>query len=591
MHVVSVTGLAKGYEGRTLFSGVSFGLSTDDHVGVVGPNGSGKSTLLQLIGGLETPDAGDIVVNNEAHIAYLAQRPDLPDAPALEVVRGATDRSVREHEAEAMLHRLGIPVGMPVGDMSGGQRRRVALASTLLPDSDLLILDEPTNHLDVETIAWLEDELRRRNVGLLMVTHDRYFLERLTNRMIELDPAGGRDPRHEGGAVFWHEGSYSDVLMARAERERLREKDQARRENLLRKEIAWLKRGPKARTSKPKFRLDQTNALREATALEEEPVQLNLGTGRRRLGTQVLELEQVSFAYDDDPVVRDVSLLLGPGDRIGVVGPNGSGKTTLLRLLAGQLGPDEGEVHVGQTVELGMYEQEATVDAGGRSVIDTVKDVAEWIPLATGERLSAERLAERFQFPPSLQRAAVSNLSGGERRRLALLHLLVAAPNVLILDEPTNDLDLDTLNVLEDHLDGFGGTLIVASHDRYVLDRLTDELYAMDPDGGVTRYLGWDQYREAVDRRRELEEASAAAQRRAPSASAEANRARQERRRELRSLEQRMEKLQQLKAELHDAMAGVGADYDRARKLDEATRAVVEELAEIEERWLELSVD
>jgi ABC transport system ATP-binding/permease protein len=590
MHVLSVTGLEKAYDGDVLFEDVAFGLGTDDHVGLIGPNGSGKTTLLEILAGRTDPDAGEVVRRTGARIAHLPQRPDLGTGPALEVVLADSDRTVRRHEAEAMLDRLGLAPDLDVATMSGGQRRRVAIARLLVDDADLLLLDEPTNHLDVETIAWLEDQLRARNAGIVMVTHDRYFLERLTNRMLEIDPAGDRAgaPGTPGaGAVHWHEGTYSDVLAARAERERLRAQDEARRQNLLRKEIAWLRRAPKARTSKPKFRQEQAAVL-QAAALEEEPVQLALGTGRRRLGTQVVELEDVTFGYDpDQPVVRDVSFGLGPGDRVGIVGPNGSGKTTLLRLLTGELEPDEGRVRVGPTVEFGTYEQEATVPPVTTSVLDTVTAVAEWIPLATGERLSASRLAERFGFDPRLQRASVARLSGGERRRLALLHMLVAAPNVLVLDEPTNDLDLDTLAVLEDHLDGFSGTLVVASHDRYVLDRLTDELLAIDHDGRVRRFLDWDAYRSAVDAERERADAG---RERRTSDSAADNRRRVARQREVRSVEQRMDRLEGMRAELHEAMAGAGSDHEQLRRLHDAARAVDTELAELEERWLQLSV-
>ncbi len=578
MHVLSVSGLAKGYEGRTLFSEVSFGLSTEDHVGIVGPNGSGKTTLLALLAGREEPDAGEVVWNRQARLAFLAQDPrPNPDVPAIEVALGA-DRTVREHEAEAMLDVLGLDPAAPVGRLSGGQRRRAALAGALLPDSDLLILDEPTNHLDVDTIDWLEEQLRLRAGGVLMVTHDRYFLERLTNRMIEIDEQ----------RVYWHEGTYSTVLEARAERQALAERRERRRQNLLRKEIAWLRRGPKARSSKPKFRLDQVAALQDA-GRDDEPVQLNLGTGRRRLGSDVLDLEEVSLAYGEHVVLRDVSLGLGPGDRVGVVGPNGAGKTTLLHVMTGQLEPDAGQVKVGQTVEFGVYEQEASVPPSDTRVLDTITAIAEWIPLANGERLAAHRLAERFGFDASLQQASVARLSGGERRRLALLHMLVAAPNVLVLDEPTNDLDLDTLNVLEDHLDGFGGTVIVASHDRYVLDRLTDGLYAVAPGGRVTRHLDWDRYRAAEQERRQRA-ARAGTGDGGASRSAQENRERQEARRTLRSLEQRMDRLAGRREELHRALAAVGADYEAAADLDGELAGVEEELAGVEERWLELSL-
>ncbi|MFP5308988.1 MAG: ABC-F family ATP-binding cassette domain-containing protein [Actinomycetes bacterium] len=588
MHVLSASGLSKTHDGRTLFADVSLGLTTSDRVGVVGPNGSGKTTLLRILAGAEEPDEGEVITATGARIAYLPQDPALPDLPALDAVDEATDHTVPRHEAEAMLARLGVPLDLPTSAMSGGQRRRVALTITLLPPADLLVLDEPTNHLDVETIAWLEDTLRSRACGLLVVTHDREMLERLVERMLEIDPLGDR--RSGRGSVYWHEGSYSDLLEARAERVRQSGAMEARRQNLLRKEIAWLRRGPKARTSKPRFRVEQAQALQAATP-EGERGQLQLGTGRRRLGSDVITVEGASAGYDGVPVVRDVDLLVGPGDRIGIVGPNGAGKTTLLRLLTGQLAPLSGTVKHGTTVELGVYEQEARVAPVERSVLDTILDVGDRIPLANGDTLTAEKLAERFGFDGRLQRASTAKLSGGERRRLALLHLLVQAPNVLVLDEPTNDLDLDTLARLEDHLDGFSGTLLVASHDRFVLDRLTDHLLALAPDGTVERHLDWNAYREVAERRRRAQETTDAAARRAPSASAEDNRRRQARMKELRSVEARVEKLGGMREELHAALATAATDHARLAKLTEALRAVESELEAAEERWLELSVD
>ncbi|MBW3657744.1 MAG: ABC-F family ATP-binding cassette domain-containing protein [Actinobacteria bacterium] len=584
MHIVSVTGLSKSYEGRTLFTDVAFGVGTGDRVGVVGPNGSGKSTLLRILAGEEVPDEGEVVYNTAARTSHLQQQPRFDEsAPALVVASGGDD-AVQAHEAEAMLDRLGIDPAAPLSAMSGGQRRRVALARALLPPSDLLILDEPTNHLDVDTIDWLETELRRRASGLLMVTHDRYFLERLTNRMIEIDASTSP------GEVFWHEGTYSDVLEARAAREEQRARTEQRRQNLLRKEIAWLRRGPKARTSKPKFRVDQAIALQEATP-EDARAQLQLGTGRRRLGNDVVEAREVTVRYGDTTVLEDASLVVGPGDRVGIVGPNGSGKTTLLRVLTGAIDPDAGEVRIGTTVEFGVYEQEARVPPSDRSVLDTIRDHGEHIPLANGEQLPASSLAERFQFDARLQRASVARLSGGERRRLALLHLLIAAPNVLVLDEPTNDLDVDTLNILEDHLDGFTGTVIVASHDRYLLDRLTDRIVAVEPSGRLREHLDWESYRDAHSARQEAAAAREAAARRAVSGSTIDNKERQRRRKEIRSLEERMRKLERRRDEIDRELADVGADFARAGELSADRRALETELGEAEERWLELTVD
>ncbi|MBW3618987.1 MAG: ABC-F family ATP-binding cassette domain-containing protein [Actinobacteria bacterium] len=584
MHIVSVTGLSKSYEGRTLFTDVAFGVGTGDRVGVVGPNGSGKSTLLRILAGEEVPDEGEVVYNTAARTSHLEQQPRFDEsAPALTVAAGG-DAAVQQHEAEAILDRLGLDPAAPLSAMSGGQRRRVALARALLPPSDLLILDEPTNHLDVDTIDWLEDELRRRASGLLMVTHDRYFLERLTNRMIEIDASTSP------GEVFWHEGTYSDVLEARAQREEQRARSEQRRQNLLRKEIAWLRRGPKARTSKPKFRVDQAIALQEATP-EDARAQLQLGTGRRRLGNDVVEARDVTVRYGDTTVLEDASLVVGPGDRVGIVGPNGSGKTTLLRALTGAIEPDAGEVRIGTTVEFGVYEQEARVPPSERSVLDTIRDHGEHIPLANGENLPASSLAERFQFDGRLQRASVARLSGGERRRLALLHLLITAPNVLVLDEPTNDLDVDTLNILEDHLDGFTGTVIVASHDRYLLDRLTDRIVAVEPSGRLREHLDWESYRDAHTSRQAATAAAESAARRATAASTIDNKERQRRRKEIRSLEERMGKLGRRREDIDRELAVVGGDFARAGELAADRREVEGELARLEERWLELTVD
>jgi ABC transport system ATP-binding/permease protein len=576
MHLFSASGLTHGYEGRTLFADLSFGMASGDRVALVGPNGSGKSTLLRIVADDVTPDGGAVTFNRDARVAYLAQLPPPQhDVPALTVA--AADPSVHDHEAGALLDRLGVAPDAPLGTLSGGQRRRVALAAALLPASDLLILDEPTNHLDADTIDWLEEELRRRASGLLFVTHDRYLLDRLTNRMLDL---------HD--TPTWIEGHYADVLEARLARRSVRDRTEQVRRNQLRKELAWLRRGPKARTSKPKFRLEQAAALMEGPE-DTSGLQLQLGTGRRRLGTQVLEATGVTVAYDGTVVLDGLDLDLGPGERVGVVGPNGAGKTTLIRVLSGDLAPTSGTVAWGPTVELGVYDQEATVPASGVKVIDTVTSIAPWIPLANGEKLTASALAERFGFSGTLQQAAVERLSGGERRRLALLHLLVAAPNVLLLDEPTNDLDIDTLQVLEDYLDGFKGTLIVASHDRFVIDRLTDRLLAVEA-GRLVPYLDWEAYREAhaAGAGARLAGSLRPAGDAAPAATAADNRQRQEQRRLARSLEQRMLRLQDQRDDLEARLADIGADYELATRLGDELGAVRAELAAVEDQWLEL---
>jgi ATP-binding cassette subfamily F protein uup len=583
--LLSVSGLAKAHEGRQLFSGLSFGLSDTDRLGVAGANGSGKSTLLGILAGEAEPDAGEVTAVSGLRVSALAQNPRLaPEATVLEL---ASAPGVPEHEVRAVLDRLGFAdPGARVGELSGGQRRRAALARTLARPADLLILDEPTNHLDADTVEWLEAHLRRRPGGLVLVTHDRYLLEHLTNRMLELD---------RGGA-YWHDGSYSDLLEAKARRLEAAAQAEQRRQNLLRTELAWLRRGAQARSSKPKFRLDQAAALL-ASGPAKEAAPLQLGTGRRRLGRDVLELAGAGVRFGDRTVLRDVDLLVGPGDRIGIVGPNGAGKTTLLRVLTGRLAPTSGTVRQGPTVEIGFYEQEpadpVVPHPTDRRVIDAVTEIAREIPLADGSSISATTLAGRFGFDARLQSASVPLLSGGERRRLELLRTLMAAPNVLVLDEPTNDLDLDTLAALEDHLDGFRGTLLVASHDRYVLDRLCDVFYGIEPDGTVRKYPGeWATYREL---------AAQAARRAAPAPARRTGDTRPARPsrpptagRQLRDLEARMDRLirrrDQLNAALTDLHAGAGpADFQEAARLGRELEDVLGELRSVEDRWLELA--
>jgi ABC transport system ATP-binding/permease protein len=576
MHLISVDDVTASVEGRTLFAGASFGLSTDDRVGVVGPNGSGKSTLLAVVAGRRPPDGGEVVHRRGLTIGWLSQDPPLGATSALDAVLAA-DAAAQPHEAAALLDRLGVDAEQPTTAMSGGQRRRVALAGTLLAPADLLVLDEPTNHLDVDTIDWLEAELQRRACGLLLVTHDRYVLERVTNRMLDLVDQ----------QVHWHDGSYSSLLEARAERQAQQQRQTERARNLLTKELAWLRRRPKARTTKPQFRVEQVERLREAAAGDEEARPLELGTGRRRLGDQVFTLEGVTVRRGPHTVLEDLDLGIGPGERVAVVGPNGSGKSTLLHVLAGRLEPDAGEVRVGATVEHGLYEQEASAPPGDVDVLDTVLEIATHVPLANGETLPAHRLAERFGFDGALQRTPVARLSGGERRRLALLHLLVAAPNVLLLDEPTNDLDLDTLAVLEDHLDGFAGTLVVASHDRYLLDRLTDRTLGVER-GAVTEHLDWAAYRAFREASAQPVAVSGGG---AATASARDNKQRQADRKRARSLEQRLARLEQQRDELRTDMAGAATEPERLRSLQQRLTDVERELAEVEDAWLELSVD
>ena len=583
MHLLSADNVAASVDGRVLFANASFGLSSNDRVGVVGPNGSGKTTLLRILADEREPDQGAVVRRAGLRIGWLPQDPALPAVTALDVVL-AGDPLAQQHEAEALLAAVGVAADHRVDQASGGQRRRVALARTLLAPTDLLVLDEPTNHLDVDTIDWLEEQLIRRNCGLVLVTHDRYVLERVVNRMIDLAPVASGKPAE----VIWHEGSYSSLLEARQQRASQRARSSLRAQNLLTKEVAWLKRGPKARTSKPKFRLEQVERLREAAAGDDEARPLELGTGRTRLGDDVFSIQRVTKRRSENLVLDEVDLEIGPGERVGIVGPNGAGKTTLLHTIAGKLTPDAGEIHIGRTVQAGVYEQEVELPNPGATVLETVLEVAPHVPLANGETLPAARLAERFGFDAARQRTPIELLSGGERRRVALLHLLLDAPNVILLDEPTNDLDLDTLAALEDYLDGFRGTIVVASHDRYLLDRLTDRTIAVEH-GRLTEHLDWSSYREQRQAQLAAVASTSSANRR--KTSAVDNKKRQAARKRLRTLEQKIARETDTRDKIHAQMAEAAADPDRLLQLQHDIQQVEADLANLEDEWLELSID
>ena len=570
MHVLSATGLGHDVDDRTLFDDLSFGLSTDDSVAIVGPNGSGKSTLLRILVGDLAPTRGQVTVNNAARIVWLPQRPDLPDETT-SLAAATVQPGVADHEAVALLDQFGVDPEVPIGRLSGGQQRRVSLVAVLVTPSDLLVLDEPTNHLDVDAIDRLEDHLGHRAGGLALVTHDRALLQRVARRMLDLNDV-----------PTWVEGSYADVVEARVARAEVRSRMAQVRRNQLRRELAWLQRAPKARGTKADFRVEQAHQLEAEVAGDRtDESTLVLATGRRRLGTKVLEAEGLAIVRGGTKITDGFDLHVGRGERIGFVGANGAGKSTLLAVLDGDLEPDAGTVEWGPTVERATYHQEARTAPSGTTVIDTVTDIAPRIPLANGTELPAARLAERFGFDERLQYARVNDLSGGERRRLALLHLLVAAPNVIILDEPTNDLDLDTLRALEDHLDGFDGTVLVASHDRFLLDRITDRLYALH-DGRIVEVTDWDAYRDLV----RAGQADASVPSATPSDSSQDNRARLERSRRVRSLTQRMDRLAARAGELEAAMADAGADVDAATAIHDELVTVQAELAEVEHEWL-----
>ncbi|HYP50723.1 MAG TPA: ABC-F family ATP-binding cassette domain-containing protein, partial [Pyrinomonadaceae bacterium] len=522
MNILSLENVSKNYGVKPLFENVSIGLEETDKIGIIGANGSGKTTLLKVIAGFEEPDAGRVVRAAGKTLAFLSQNPTFDEnATVLETIfdasggimqllrdyeiachdlemSGGTDEkllakiSELQHQLESnggweietnarnVLTRLGIhDTTAKMKTLSGGQRKRVALAHQLIVRPDVLILDEPTNHLDADTIEWLEAYLARYRGALLLVTHDRYFLDRVTNRIFEIDR----------GVVQAIGGNYAYYLEKKEEQETLRAVEGHKREQLIKKELAWLRRGAKARTRKSKARVDAANELINQPK-EKAKSEIDIAIGSQRLGSKIIELYDVSKSYDGRKLIDDFTYILKRDDRIGIIGANGAGKTTLLEIITNRIQPDKGEIEIGQTVRLGYYDQESRALNDEQRVIDYVREAAEYVQTIDGKQITASHMLEKFLFPPAAQYSFVGKLSGGERRRLYLLRVLMTAPNVLLLDEPTNDLDVPTLMALEEYLDDFPGALIAVSHDRYFLDRTIDRVFKFEPGGRLREYPG-----------------------------------------------------------------------------------------------------
>jgi ATP-binding cassette subfamily F protein uup len=503
MNLLSAEKISKSYSEKALFHQVSLGIQDGEKIGVLGINGTGKSTLLKVLAGFENPDEGKLIKANGLRIEYLPQNPYFEgNATVLEQVfmgMSPAAREMGEYEAKSLLTRLGIlDFGAKVGTLSGGQKKRVAMASALTHPADLLILDEPTNHIDNSVVDWLEKYLNGRKGALLMVTHDRYFLDRVANRIIELD----------NGRLFSYQANYSRFLEMKAEREELEQTSERKRRNLFRRELEWIRQGAQARSTKQKARIDRFEKLRdEKGPAAYESVEMKAGSAR--LGKKIIELDNVAKSYSGKEILREFSYILLRDDRIGIIGPNGAGKSTLLRMIAGRLQPDRGTVVLGDTVKIGFFTQENEEMDETQKVIEYIRDEAEYITTPDGTA-SASQMLERFLFPPAVQWTPVSKLSGGEKRRLYLLRVLMGAPNILLLDEPTNDLDVQTLSILEDYLDDFPGAVIAVSHDRYFLDRVADRIFALDGSGKAERFEGnYTDYAQAVKQRSEAEKDSA----------------------------------------------------------------------------------
>ncbi|AQP47508.1 glycerophosphodiester phosphodiesterase [Tessaracoccus aquimaris] len=580
-NLVNLESVTHGFGTRILLDDVSLGLGSGDVIGVVGRNGDGKTTLLRVLTGDLVPDQGRVTIANNASIGVLTQTTVGDDAQSVRdwIVDGEPDHvwasdSDKRGVVEALLPDLDLD--RTLDTLSGGERRRVGLVAVLLGHHDLIVLDEPTNHLDVEAIAFLAEYLQgriRAGLAMLVVSHDRWFLDAVCNRIWEV---------HDG-VVDAYDGGYAAYVLARVERQRQAASNEARRRNLARKELAWLRRGAPARTSKPKFRIDAANVLiadepdpRDKLALQQFSV--------TRLGKDVFDLEDVDYAIPGRVLLDRLTWSIGPGDRIGLVGVNGAGKTTLLDLLADEREPDSGTLKRGKTLRLGYLSQTVGELDDGDRVLDSVKRLREETKLATGRDASASSLLEEFGFTGDKLVARIGDLSGGERRRLQFLRLLLTEPNVLILDEPTNDLDIDTLTIIEDYLDGWPGTLIVVSHDRYFLERITDYTHALLGDGSVALLPGGvDEY---LARR-----ADAKRGRSAPAAVAEAPRsdaaADRQRKKDLARIEGQLDKVAKEIDRLHAAMATAASDFERLATLDGQLRDAETRHGDLEEAWLE----
>ena len=503
MNLLTIEHLTKSYTERLLFDDTAFSINEGEKVGLIGINGTGKSTLLRIAAGLEEPDEGSVVKGRSLYIRYLPQIPEFQDGETV------LEAIVRENEnephfsskeelkaaARSMLNRLEVPdCEAKIDTLSGGQRKRVALASVLLSTADLLILDEPTNHLDSQMADWLEGYLKAFKGALLMITHDRYFLDSVTSRIVELDK----------GKLYSYQGGYEKYLELKAERIEMAEATERKRQSILRTEIAWMQRGARARSTKQKAHIQRYEALRDQEGPQYDR-NVQLESIASRLGRTTVELKDISKSYGDKVLLKDFTYIFLKNDRVGIIGPNGSGKSTLMKIIAGWVQPDSGTTEIGQTVKLGYFSQENEAMDESLRVIDYIKNAAEYVKTKDGS-ISASQMLERFLFPSSVQYTVIGKLSGGEKRRLYLLRILMEAPNVILLDEPTNDLDIQTLVILEDYLDTFPGIVITVSHDRYFLDRVVNRIFAFEGDGRVQQYEGgYTDYQNACLKRAEAE--------------------------------------------------------------------------------------
>jgi len=622
MNNLSVENLAKNYDERQLFENLTFGLEQGQKAALVGVNGCGKSTLLKIIAGIEPPDRGEVSFRKGVRVAMVPQSPEFDDndnivqavfAEDIEELNVIRDYEIAIHKAtvdpenapdltdvlermdqlnawdyesqvKQLLGELGLhDLEQKMGELSGGQRKRVALARALVVKPDFLILDEPTNHLDLDVIEWLESYLATANLTLLMVTHDRYFLDRVTTEIMEIDQ----------GELFRYKGNYQNFLEKKAEREAQDAATVDKAKNLLRKELEWMRRQPKARGTKAKYRVDAFYETKEKASKGIQRAEMEVNLKGERQGKKILVMEHVSKRFDKIKILENFEHTFQRKERVGIVGPNGVGKSTFLNLLIGNILPDSGNMELGQTTKFGYYTQEEQIFNPNSRVIDVIKEVAEVIKMADGSVITASQLLNQFLFPPKMQFNMVGKLSGGERRRLQLLRVLMNNPNFLILDEPTNDLDLMTLNVLEDYLDNFEGCLMIVSHDRYFMDKLTDHLFIFEGEGQVRDFPGnYTDFREQGGKLAKKEEAPKKLADKSPAPAepvkTEKKKLSYNEQREYDKLEGEIAKLEK-ERDAKTALMNQKTDFEELQKLAEELEAIRDSIEEKEMRWLELS--
>ncbi len=639
MSIVTLQSVKKDFGIKEILKDANLSIDNSDKVGLIGINGSGKSSLLKIIAGIESIDSGQILVNSGANIVYLPQDPDLNENyTALEQVfadRGEQIDLVREYQeisdklahnpensqlmsrlstvmqqmeangvwdletnAKIILSKLGITdFSVKVGSLSGGYRKRISLASALLSEPDLLLMDEPTNHLDANSVEWLQSYLKRYRGALLLITHDRYFLDKVTNRIVEIDR----------GDIYSFTGNYSYYLEKKALAEETAVTTQRKHQGVLRRELEWLKRGPKARSTKQKARIDRIQEMQN-TEFKQAQGKVDMSTVSRRIGKKVIELNNIAKSYDSRILIKDFSYEFSPEDRVGIIGGNGAGKSTLMDIITGRVQPDSGTVDIGSTIHIGYFDQhsEQLLDAidQNQRVIEYIKEEGgEYINTTDGNRITASQMLERFLFPPNQQYAPIHKLSGGEKRRLYLLCVLMSAPNVLILDEPTNDLDVQTLAVLEEYLEDFKGCVITVSHDRYFLDRTVDKIFAFEGSGKLRQYPGnysvYLDYQQAEEKQQQ----SIAAKEKTKKAESETTQPKTQKvekkkkhrlsnweRKEFEQLEEKISQLENQKAEVEREMTSVPpGNYTQVQQLYEKVEALKEEIDRATERWMELA--